>query len=486
MKVIYQQIISFVTLLIITLVIISVSFIQSTKRLVYSNTWNQLEGYADVLQKNGWDRIGNFFRPNQNYILEAQDILSSQDVNFIIYNSENLPIFPSNVGAIPSISGDKWNQLLNGKTIRDPKAPKKAIPKDRQHIEQTAIYKPYFYRNKLFCVIVVTSSVQGVQKNIQNIESNLLLAIIISSAVAIVIIYLLSSFQSRRINRMRKATREISEGNYDVIIPVSKKTKDELNSLSQDFNNMTQNLKEANIEIERQEERRRQFMADAAHEMRTPLTTINGLLEGLAYDAIPEEEKGKSIDLMRKETTRLIKLVNENLDYERIRANQITLNKTSFDSTEALKNVAFQLEKKAAEAGDTIKYESAGSEEKIPVYADYDRFVEIVINIANNSIQFTKDGTITLKNERGYKETKIMISDTGIGMTEEQVKNIWDRYYKADPSRKNTKYGESGLGLSIVQQLVKLHGGEIKVESEVDKGTTFTLVFPDGEEEKND
>lgn len=490
MKIIYQQIISFVTLLVVTLVITSLSFIQSTKRMVYNNTWMQLESYANVLQENGWEREGNMLIPNQNYILEIQKVLSSQDVTFIIYNSENLPIFPTNFGSIPSISGKNWNRLLNGETIYLTKTPSGSIPKNRQHIEQTAVYKPFFYNNgKLICVIVATSSVQGVQKNIQKIESNLLLAIILSSLVAIVIIYLLSSFQSRRINRMRKATREISEGNYDVSIPVSK-TQDELNSLSEDFNHMSKNLREANLEIERQEERRRQFMADAAHEMRTPLTTINGLLEGLAYDAIPEDEKGKSIDLMRKETARLIKLVNENLDYERIRSNQISLNKTKFDSTQALKNIAFQLEKKAASAGNTIKYlpATASTSEIIPVYADYDRFVEIVINIANNSIQFTSNGTITLSNQRGVNETKIMITDNGIGMTDEQMKNIWERYYKADPSRKNTKFGESGLGLSIVQQLVKLHHGKITVKSKLEQGTTFTIAFPDQDqgENKND
>ncbi|MDT9702698.1 ATP-binding protein, partial [Streptomyces sp. P17] len=78
--------------------------------------------------------------------------------------------------------------------------------------------------------------------------------------------------------------------------------------------------------------------------------------------------------------------------------------------------------------------------------------------------------------KKGYLETVIEISDTGIGMTEEQLKNIWDRYYKADPSRKNRKFGESGLGLPIVQQLVRLHKGQIDVQSELGKGTTFTIT----------
>ena len=102
-----------------------------------------------------------------------------------------------------------------------------------------------------------------------------------------------------------------------------------------------------------------------------------------------------------------------------------------------------------------------------------------MVNVITNAIQFTENGQITVNIYRGYMETVVSITDTGIGMTEDQVKNVWDRYYKADPSRKNTKFGESGLGLSIVDQLVKLHGGTIKVESEVDKGTTFTISFPD-------
>ncbi|MFT8525290.1 ATP-binding protein, partial [Lentilactobacillus hilgardii] len=103
----------------------------------------------------------------------------------------------------------------------------------------------------------------------------------------------------------------------------------------------------------------------------------------------------------------------------------------------------------------------------------------IVFNITNNAIQFTDSGTITLIGERGYNETIIRIKDTGIGMTKEQQKNIFERYYKADASRRARKYGESGLGLAIVHQLVQQHGGKISVASKPHKGTTFTVIIPD-------
>lgn len=219
-------------------------------------------------------------------------------------------------------------------------------------------------------------------------------------------------------------------------------------------------------------------MADVAHEMRTPLTTINGLLEGLAYDAIPEEDKMHSIQLMQNDTKRLIRLVNDNLNYEKIRTNQISMERKVFDAAAVLENLRDQLRKKAAANKDELKLVVPDS---IPVYADYDRFVQIMFNIIQNAIQFTTGGQITISAQRVAQGTEVKVADTGIGMTEEQVQNIWERFYKADRSRMNSQYGESGLGMAIVRQLVELHGGKIDVDSTYGQGTTFTVFFPDRE-----
>ena len=112
------------------------------------------------------------------------------------------------------------------------------------------------------------------------------------------------------------------------------------------------------------------------------------------------------------------------------------------------------------------------------LFADYDRFSQIIVNIIQNAIQFTDNGKINIIGYANENETIIKIKDSGIGMSAEEVESIWERYYKADISRKNTKYGESGLGLAIVQQLVNLHNAKVTVESSPDEGTTFTLSFP--------
>ena len=169
-------------------------------------------------------------------------------------------------------------------------------------------------------------------------------------------------------------------------------------------------------------------------------------------------------------------MVNENLDYEKIRTNQILLSKHTFNARKDLDNITEQLTQKAEEAGDTITIKAPA---QLPTYADHDRFVQILFNIVQNAVQFTKNGQITIGGKLGYHQTEFTVSDTGIGMSKDQMKNIWERYYKADPSRKNTKYGESGLGMAIVHQLMGLHGGTIEVDSKLGSGTTFTLIFPD-------
>lgn len=239
---------------------------------------------------------------------------------------------------------------------------------------------------------------------------------------------------------------------------------------------MVRKLKQSNEEVKAQEERRDQFMADAAHEMRTPLTTINGILEGLKYDAIPEESKPKSIDLMQHETKRLIRLVNENLDYEKIRNNQIMLYKAEFNATPVLEDLRAQLTHNAQNANDELILTVP---KELPIYADRDRFTQIMVNLVQNTIQFTHDGKIEISGKRFEHATELKVKDNGIGMSPEQTKYIFERFFKADPSRARLGTGESGLGLSIVSSLIKQHGGKITVESEPDKGSTFIVTIYD-------
>ncbi|EOL44241.1 sensor histidine kinase [Enterococcus caccae] len=484
MKYLYQQLLAFWGVIILIILIVGTSFTQLTKKTMQDTNYEQLRGYAQSAWKTK-DSITRYPGMTDQELLNmsftlSESVLSNQDVQFVFIDKDMSIQYPikTKKKLDYSLIESNWNKLMQGEqeyiTVNkdiygNPNMSSYVMMPVSQTNTQTN-------ENTIVGALVVTQPAKNVSDSVDAITANLFKGFIISSIVGLILSYFFASFQVKRINRMRKATKEITSGNFD--IKLVSHDKDEFDDLAEDFNKMAESLKESREEIDRQEDRRRQFMADASHEMRTPLTTINGLLEGLQYNAIPESQRENAIKLMQNETSRLIRLVNENLDYEKIRTNQISIVVKKFDATETLKNILTQLEGKAESANDKLILEA---DEAIDVYADYDRFVQIMVNIIQNAIQFTQDGEIRVRLQKGYLETIITISDTGIGMSEEQVQNIWDRYYKVDPSRKNTKYGESGLGLSIVQQLVRLHKGKINVESQAGKGTSFTISFPDVE-----
>lgn len=472
MKLMYRLMLSFFAIIVILMVILSVSFIRVTNQTMYQDTWRQLSQDADSLVQDSM-RIpeGDFASPA---LSTNARLLAHQDVHFAVYDTSQQRVFASN-GFTPTITAADWRKLKKGQTIRI----KLATPRVSKTVSNTSlprmteIIRPYRVNNKLVAVVAIATFVSSMERNMHEIKVNFLVALLCAGVLTLVASYIFSRSITVRINRLRKLTYQVAKGNYDVRLRIL--GNDEIGDLAQSFNQMAASLQTSQDEIHRQEERRRQFMANAAHEMRTPLTTINGILEGLQYDVIPEEDKKHSIELMQNETKRLIRLVNDNLNYEKIRTNQISMDRKLFDASAVLQNLKEQLSKKAAAQGDVIELEIPAG---LLVFADYDRFVQIMFNIIQNAIQFTENGHIKVSGKQVEKGVQFAIQDDGIGMTDEQLKNIWERYYKADRSRMNTKYGESGLGLAIVHQLVQLHGGKITVKSKIGEGSTFTVFFP--------
>lgn len=468
--------IAFFTVIITLMAVLSLAFINVTNETMYRNTWNQLRTYSDSLVQDAirYNTSDHTFEGFENQaLLSNAALLSNQHVHFAIFDVTQRQTFASN-GFAPQITQSNWKKLKKGKTIYLRFTRPQINVKQSEQSAMTEVIRPYFYHKKMIAVVSIATFVSVVKENMHQLKINLAIAFLIATLVALVISYLLARSITQKIDQLRVATRQVAKGNYQVKVPVV--GKDEVDDLARSFNQMTTALRESDQEIRRQEERRRKFLADAAHEMRTPLTTINGLLEGLQYDAIPEEDKKHSIELMQNDTQRLIRLVNDNLDYEKIRTNQISMERKIFDCSAVLNNLKEQFAKRAGEKKDQIQLDVP---EGLLVYADYDRFVQIMFNIIQNAIQFTDNGLIKVSARRIEHGCEFKVSDNGIGMTEDLLKNIWERFYKADQSRSNSQYGESGLGLPIVHELVHLHGGKISVESKIKKGTTFTIFLPD-------
>lgn len=460
----YQQMLAFFAVVMTVLIILGFSFLQFARNTAYQSTEKQLFGYAESL-------IDVDLQTEK--IENGQIILKNQGVSIFVFDYKDDMIYPSTTKKyVSGISDGDLNKLKNGEPLT---LSQRSTDFFGNQVDTAIVYQPFFTQStgEFSGFIAVSAPISTIEASLKDIRNNLFSAFIFSIIGATIASYLFAKFQVSRINRIRSATHKVARGDFNV--QLENREMDEFDDLAADFNSMVDSLKKSQEEIERQENRRRQFMADAAHEMRTPLTTINGLLEGIEHDMIPENQKQRSIQLMQNETRRLIRLVNENLDYEKIRSNQIILQKQTFNAYEALEMIVEQLEVKANESGNELILDCPTD---LLVFADYDRFSQIIVNIIQNAIQFTDNGKISITGYSDENESIIKIKDSGIGMSAEEVESIWERYYKADVSRKNTKYGESGLGLAIVQQLVTLHGASVTVESLPGEGTTFTLSFP--------
>jgi signal transduction histidine kinase len=460
----YQLLLSHTSVLIIAFLILGTLFSHYVENLVYENKVTELRSYGEKI-------LSDLERPSPRrplYLEEYSNLLQARNIDLITFNRQGEVSF-SRGGVYPRIelSKDEWQKIERGETV--------PLKKDFGRFDQAVslVIMPRIINNQLAGGLILISPISGTREMLSEINRYLLYIVLLALAISLLISLFLSKLHVKRIKRIREATSLVSSGHYDVHVPSS--NFDEIGDLAADFNDMVTKLKASKEEIDTLESRRRQFMADVSHELRTPLTTIRGVMEGIKNNMIPEEQKEKSFGLVSQETRRLIRLVNENLDYEKIRSNQIAITKVTVPLLDVFEVIKEQLDLQAEEKGNEIKI-LADPDAK--VHADYDRLIQILINITKNSIQFTSGGTISLTGASSGPETVIEIKDTGIGINPEEIQSIWRRFYKADLSRTNNPYGEFGLGLSIVKQLVLMHNGTIDVFSEKSKGTTFVIRLP--------
>jgi signal transduction histidine kinase len=458
-----QQFISHISIIIVAFLVLSLLFAHYVGNLVYEEKADELISYGKAIIS---DIERNPIATDQ-IITHYSNTLRSRKISFSIFDQEANLYAVGRSGPAIELKPDEWEQITNGQTI--------IVQSDYKRFDHgvTFVVLPYIdNRDRFVGGILLTSPISGSSAMIRQVNQFLIYTILIALGVSFLLSWLLSKIHVNRIKRLREATSLVSAGDYHVHVPSS--NFDEIGELANDFNHMVKKLNHSMEEIDALENRRRQFMADVSHEMRTPLTTISGVIEGLKNNMIPEEDKERGINLVSQEAKRLIRLVNENLDYEKIRSNQIQLFREDIQLLELLEIIQEQLSVQAEEKNVQIIVDA---DEAIIVNADYDRLVQILINITKNSIQFTSDGTIWLRGRKEQNATIIEVEDTGIGIDPNEVEKIWRRFYKAEISRTSNPYGAFGLGLSIVKQLVLLHNGEIDVQSEKGLGTKFTITF---------
>ncbi|MDX5473955.1 MAG: cell wall metabolism sensor histidine kinase WalK [Bacillaceae bacterium] len=290
-----------------------------------------------------------------------------------------------------------------------------------------------------------------------------LFTFVITICVAGIILWFISKKITTPLREMNNIALKLAKGDFSEEVLI--KTKDEIGQLGESFNYMA-------AELESLEGMRREFLANVSHDLRSPLTSIKGFLIALMDGAIPNEKKQHYYKLMKVETERLIKLVNDLLDATQLESGQLKLNLTNYNLTEQLRVITAKMEPQINGSEINIKLEA--SSEDLYVFADQDRMEQVFINLLGNAIQFSPpNSSIYLKLIKEENKVKIVVRDEGKGIKKEELPFIWDRFYKSDKAR-SKKVG-MGIGLSIVKSIILLHDSKINVKSKVGKGTEFSF-----------
>lgn len=461
-----RQFLSHFIVALLILVLISVGFTYFMKQQIYASKTDELASASKVIAR---------------LLQKEEDPALSLQAYRVVLNERKISFFAlDRNGAIQYKDQKSLFQLQKSKTFMDSlKARIPFINDENRFIIEKNTADPWMVlprsvkvKNQVLYLFVI-SPVQGINETFRTLYQAIVATSVMVLLLAIVVSLLISRNMSRSVLELRKSTMQIAAGDYTARSAVTR--SDELGELSQDFNSMAVQLEETSQKLHRYEERRRSFITDVTHELRTPLTSIRGIIEGLKNNLVTEaSDRGKYYLIIEKETFRLIRLINELLDMEKIQNGIITLQPKEISLRELMEIVSESLEFLVEEKKIKILLECP---EHLVIYGDYDRLTQILINLIKNSLQFTAYGTIRLIGSETASYTHIVITDTGKGMTQEELELIWDRFYKADPSRAKDR-SETGLGLSIVKQLVEAHGGTIEVESTPGLGTTFKLSFP--------
>ncbi|WP_314591110.1 HAMP domain-containing sensor histidine kinase [Paenibacillus terrigena] len=289
--------------------------------------------------------------------------------------------------------------------------------------------------------------------------------ILIALSIGSIKFILFTSILVKPLKALTAATKKIAKGDYN--IDLQTKSKDELGVLSEQFQQMANDLSQV-------ERMRQEFVSNVSHEIQTPLASISGFVSILQTDGLDEAEQLRCLNIIRNESMRLSRLSENMLRLATIDSNHYPFLPALVRLDRQLRRIVVAAEPQWAAKRLNIHLELP----KTAIHADEDLLSQVWLNIFSNSIKFTPEGgDISIELQSGNGEIGVVFRDTGIGIAEEDRKRIFERFYMADKSH-NREAGGSGLGLAIVKRVVELHGGRVEIDSAVGKGTAVTVFLP--------
>ncbi|MBI5029315.1 MAG: HAMP domain-containing protein [Chloroflexi bacterium] len=394
--------------------------------------------------------------------LPTADAFSTPGVFVQITTLDGVAITRSeNLGAQTlAVSSSALSQVSNGESIFS------SMTRDRAPLRMFVV--PLTVRGQVIAAVVVAESLQPVSDTLRQLAvllvGGILVALILASAVG----FVLAGTALAPIDRITQTAKSIANSN-DLASRIEEKNKnDEVGRLAATFNEMLGRIEE----LFRAQQR---FVADVSHELRSPLTAIRGNLDLLRRGAIDNiEERQTALAAVDSEASRMQRLVVDLLLLAQADAG-VEIHKQIVELDTLLLDVYRQVRLTAPSVKVIL-----GGEDQIQVAGDPDRLKQLFLNLMDNAVKYTPTGgqvTLSFGHDDNGDCAQVSVSDTGVGIPEQDLPKVFDRFYRVDKARSREK-GGTGLGLSIAKWIVDQHGGKIDVASQLGKGTTFTVCLP--------
>ncbi len=317
-------------------------------------------------------------------------------------------------------------------------------------------------------VFAVEDAVKGFLPYVSGIAQTLTYAICSALVLVFIMIFFITRGIAKPLEEMQEVTEYYSKGEFE------HKAKE--NYKNRDFADFAKALNKMGSELAVTEESRKSFVANVSHELKTPMTSIVGFVDGILDGTIPYEEEKKYLGIVSNEAKRLSRMVVSMLNLSKIEAGEVQLSPKNYDVANQIFETLLTFEKRIDEKNISIEgFEDMGS---VRLRGDKDLIQQVIYNLFDNAVKFTpENGTIWVYAENNGKTTKVRIRNSGTGVKQEEISRIFERFYKVDKSRSFDTKGV-GLGLYIVKTIINMHDGDITAGSKSGEYTEFMFEIP--------
>ena len=454
-------------IIIITVTLFEGLFIFYVQNYYYDSVRQSLKSqveYTNSVYNNSINNIENTtFDEKISNILEKQRVVGGLKYAIQVINKDKYIIIDQyGIKKHEKIEAEDVDKALKSiKDVKDLSPITHKIKSTNEHVMSISV--PIKINNVIEGAIRYSVSLNEIDATIFKLALGLIIAGIFILIIAISLSLRFAETIIQPLIELKEFANELAHGNFSIKLKDTSISDDEIGDLAKTFVYMAS-------EIDKSEKLKEEFISSISHELRTPLTSIKGWSETLGYEGITRDELDLGLGIIQDETERLIKLVEELLDFSRLASDRIKLKIDTVNIKSLAIGVMNQLKVKSSEKD--IRLNVAFENENIDlIQGDKDRLRQVLINLIQNSIKFTDEGgfiNIIVSQDEEY--TTIKVVDNGVGIEKENLEKVLDKFFQED-------YNESGsgLGLAISNEIVKLHGGKMTLNSKKRVGTSITV-----------